>query len=697
MVKNGMVKTTCAICVSDCGVLAHVENGKITRIEGNPDSPTSRGTLCRKGLASLEFLNHPHRLKHPLRRSGERGGGRWERISWDEALDALADKMNKAKAEYGPESVVWLRGAAKGMQDFVFTRMVNAFGSPNITSMAYNCYHPRINGMKLTVGDIMTPDYDHPPGCIVVWGANPQATLLPAYEGIRRARAKGAKLIVIDPFETQLAKEATLWLKPRPGTDMALALGMIHGVIKEGLIDKEFIDHWTIGFDKLMPHVQAYSPEKVEQITWVSAETLREAVRLYGTNKPGVIEAGNALEQIEQALQVSRAIYILESVCGNIGVPGGEVKWVKPPLLDLTSPKFTMQDNIPKKRRERRLGAEHLAPFIYYALPQGIVKALLEEKPYMPRVVYIQGGNLLSTWGNVEETKEAFKKLEFMAANEFFMTPTAELCDIVLPAAHYLEHDAVRCMIYNYAAQVQQAVVDPGECWSEVKIYVEMAKKLGLGEHFWNDERAFLDEVLKPSHITFDEFREVGLLHGTKRYRFYQESGFSTPSRKIEIYSSFLEENGADPLPIYREPHESPYSAPGLAEEYPLILTSRKPAVFYHSNLRQIPSLRAARPDPILNIHPETAKSLGIDEGDWVYIENKQGKITHRAEFTDSLDPRVVVGDHGWWYPEKGIEDLHGFAESNMNALTSNSPPFSPEMGSPVFRGLMCKVTKAKA
>jgi anaerobic selenocysteine-containing dehydrogenase len=262
----------------------------------------------------------------------------------------------------------------------------------------------------------------------------------------------------------------------------------------------------------------------------------------------------------------------------------------------------------------------------------------------------------------------------------------------VLPAAHFLEHDAIHSMLFPFAAQVQQAVVDPGECRSDVKIYIELAKKLGLEEYFWKDEQAFLDDMLKPSHITFDEFREVGVLKGTKQYRFYEESGFSTPSGKIEISSRFLEENGADPLPVYREPSASPYSTPALAKEYPLIFTSRKPGIYRHSNLRQIPSLRAERPDPILNIHPETAKELGIEDGDWVYIENECGKITHKAECTGSLDPRVVVGDHGWWYPEKGIQDLHGFMASSLNTLTKNDPPFSPEMGTPIFRGLLCKV-----
>lgn len=694
MVKNGIVRTTCAICHCDCGVLAHVENGRITRIEGDPDSPTNRGVLCPKGLASLEFLNHPNRLRHPLRRAGQRGEGKWQQISWDDALGTLAEEMNRAKAEYGPESVLWLRGAFKGMQDNVFTRLANAFGSPNITSMAYVCHHPKVNAMKLTVGAPISQDYDHPPACIVVWGTDPQATNLPVYQQIRRAQAKGAKVIVIDPVETELVKDATLWLRPRPATDMALALGMIHVAIQEDLIDKDFVDRWTVGFEKLVPHVQDYSPEKVEEITWVDAETLRKAARLYATTKPAVIEAGNAMENIQQSLQVSRAVYILEAICGNIGVPGGEITWLTPPLENRNTPEFTLQNSIPKETRDRRLGVEHLAPFIHYALPQGIVKALVDEKPYMPRVAYLQGINLLNTWTNARETREAFLKLQFIGAADFFMTPTTALCDLVLPVAHYLEHDAIHHALFPYAAQVQQAVVDPGECWSDVKIYIELSKKLGLGESFWNDEQEFLDAILAPSRITFDEFRQIEVLHGVRQYRFYERNGFATPSGKIEIYSSFLEKQGADPLPTYREPSESPYSSPGLAEEYPLVLTCRKPGLFRHSNLRQIQSLRSGRPDPILNIHPETAEKLGIRAGDWVWIENQRGKISHKAEFTASLDPRVVVADHGWWYPEKGINDLYGFTESNINLLTSNHPPFSPEMGTPIFRGLMCKISK---
>ena len=218
---------------------------------------------------------------------------------------------------------------------------------------------------------------------------------------------------------------------------------------------------------------------------------------------------------------------------------------------------------------------------------------------------------------------------------------------------------------------------------------------MGLREYFWEDEYAFIEEILKPSGITFDEFREVQVLGAMREYRHHERGGFNTRSGKVELYSSYLEECGYDPLPTYREPPETSISEPDLADEYSLILTTRKPAVFRQSNFRQIKSLRDERPDPIININPETARKLGIEDGDWVYIENRRGRITQRAEFTDNLHPRVVVADHGWWYPEKGIDNLHGCMESNVNVLTNSNPPYSPEMGTPTLRGMFCKVYKA--
>jgi anaerobic selenocysteine-containing dehydrogenase len=696
MVKNGVVRSTCTICFSGCGILVHLRDGEITKIEGDPDAPLNKGALCAKGLASLEYLHHPDRLKHPLRRIGERGEGKWQRISWDEALSTIASEMNQAKDKYGVESVIFFRGAAKGLQDNVFTRLANAFGSPNITSMAHVCFHARRSAFNITFGSFLLRDYDYPPACIVLWGSNPEATCIPTYEGIVGAMGKGAKLVVIDPRESGLARKAALWIHPRPGSDLALALGMINVVINEGLFDKDFVANWTAGFDELRAHIQGYSPERVEEITWVPAEVIRQATRFYAANSPAGIESGNALEHTVNSFQTQRAIFILEAISGNIGVPGGTIQWASPPILGRGSPAFTLQDNIPTERRDKRFGAEYMAPFVKYALPQIIAKGLLERAPSRGHVAYVQGGNSLVLWSNAKETFDALNKFDFIAVADIFMTPTAELADIVLPVATHLEFDSIsHSAELPCVAQVQQKVTEVGECWSDSRILIELGKKLGLGQYFWNDEHEFLDELLKPAGLTFEEFRQVGAITGVKQYRHYQANGFNTPSGKVELYSSNLKQWGFDPLPTYHELPETPYSDPELAKEYPLIFTNWKPGVFRHSMLRQVSSLRSAHPEPIVNINPQTAKKLRIKDGDWVYIETKRGRIKHKAGLTDSLDPRVVVIEHGWWYPEQGITDLHGWTESNANILTNNKPPYSREMGTPTLRGILCKVYKA--
>ncbi len=693
MVRDGTVRSTCALCFASCGILVHLQDGEVTKIEGDPNAPLNKGALCPKGLASLELLYHPNRIKHPLRRTGKRGEGKWQQITWDEALSTVVAEMNKAKDNYGPESVLFMRGSAKGLQDNVFTRLANAFGSPNITSAAYVCFHARNNGLIVTFGSPLHEDYEYPPACIVIWGVNPHATFTPDYENIKGAANRGTKLVVIDPREMNLVRRAELWIRPKPGSDIALALGLINVVIKEKLFDKDFVAKWTAGFNELKAHVQNYSPEKVEEITWVPAETIRQVARFYAGNRPAVIHSGNALEHTINSFQTQRAIFILEAITGNIGVPGGRIQWTHPPVMARGAPEFTLQDNIPKKKRDRRFGAEHMSPLVKYALPQSIIESILKKANNRPRAAYLYGNNPLCVWSNGQETLDALKKLDFMAVTDWFMTPTAELSDIVLPAATYLEYDSICHSAESpWVLQVQQKVAEVGECWPDSRIMLELGKRLGLGKYFWNDEKEFLDELLKPAGLTFDEFRQVEVISGVKRYRHYEANGFNTPSGKVELLSINLKQWGFDPLPTY---HELPETDAKLAKEYPLVLTSWKPGVFRHSNLRQIASLRGSHPDPIVNINPKTAKKLRIKDGDWVYIETKRGRIKHKAGLTDSVDPRVAIMEHGWWYPEQGVANLHGWSESNINILTDNKPPYSPEMGTPTIKGILCKVYKA--
>jgi anaerobic selenocysteine-containing dehydrogenase len=681
-----------------------MDGGKPVKIEGDPSHPISKGRLCAKGLVSLEYFNHPDRLLHPLKRMGEKGKGKWEEISWNEALDITAEGLSHAKEKYGALSVVFMRGATKGLADDFFARFANVFGSPNISSPAPVCFVPGVKASQLTYGYYAYPDYTFPPKCIVLWGSNPGATCIPSHDEILHALKGGAKLIVIDPVknENEITERADVWIRLRPGTDLALALGMMNAIINDKLYDSDFVKNWAVGFEKLKTHLQDYSPEKVEEITWVPAKEILRAARLYATETPGCIRWGNGIETDINSFQTCRAIAILRSLTGNLGIPGGELMWSEPGgyrnLGGLTrgSPEFLCQNNISPDVRSKRLSIkDNLMPILYYALPQRIVKAILEEDPYPLRAGYLQGGNLLTSYTNAKATYRALKKLDFFAVADIFMTPTAMLADIVLPVATYFEVDSIEQPWDIPIAAIQQKVTEVGESWPDGKILNELAKKLGMKEYVWDDLREPLDWVLKPAGVTFDEFRKIGALVGTKLYRHFEKKGFNTPSKKVELYSKQLEEWGFDPLPTYREPPESPYSQPELAEEFPLILTSKKEDIYRHSGGRQISSLREKKPDPILKIYHKTAGKLGIKDEDWVNISTKRGKIRQKAKLVDWIDPRVVEVDYAWWFPEKGPTSLFGWEESNINILTDDKPPYNLEMGSANMRGIFCRISKA--
>jgi anaerobic selenocysteine-containing dehydrogenase len=238
-------------------------------------------------------------------------------------------------------------------------------------------------------------------------------------------------------------------------------------------------------------------------------------------------------------------------------------------------------------------------------------------------------------------------------------------------------------------------VEPPGECWPDIKIINELAKRVGLDEYFWADEKEAFDLILSPSGLTFEELKKQRVLQAEMQYRKYEKAGFRTQSGKVEIYSQVLEGLGYSPLPVFNEPAETPYGSPELARDYPLVLTSAKEAYYYHSACRNIPRLRRIAPHPIARLNPETAAKLGLAEGDWVYIETKRGRIKQRLSLDRDLDPRVVVAAYGWWFPERGVSELHGWNESNINLLTENAPPYDPAVGSVNLRGILCRVSKA--
>lgn len=688
------------MCHGGCGVLVHVKDGKIIKIEGDPESPLSRGTMCVKCLASLEHVYNPYRIKYPMKRIGERGEGKWQRISWDEALNSIASKLKEIREKYGPESIAIGQGTGRHHYFFV-VRFANALGTPNWCEPGLaQCFLPRVTVSLITYGDFFVCDYygDISPKCLLVWGHNPLVT---GPDGeiavlVRRCLGKNPKLIVVDPRRTEMAEKADLWLQIRPGTDCALALSMLNVIINENIYDKEFVEKWTVGFDRLCEHVKQYTPEWAEKVTWIPAEKIREAARMYALTKPACIEWGVALEHTPNCIQTLRAIALLPAVTGNIDIPGGNIFG-----MHIVRPFPFLYDKLPAEMWEKRLGSDKFKllcgreAVLPSAHASTLFKAMRTGNPYPIKAFLVFGNNALVTYANSKEVYEALMNLELLVVTDIYMTPTAEIADFVLPAATWLEVDEI--VAFPYLAEnvvlVQQKIVGVEEAKPDEWILIELARRLNL-PHGTESLEEVLNYQLEPLGITFEELKKRGYVSVPIKYRKYEEKGFNTPSGKVELYSSILEKLGYDPLPHYKEPPESPVSTPELAREYPLILiTGGRTPCFFHSEGRQIPSLRKLHPDPIVEIHPETAKELGIKDDDWVLIETPRGRIKQRAKLTDGIHPKVVHVEHGWWFPEKPAPD-HGVWESNANLLTNNGPPYDPAMGTYQLRALLCRISK---
>ena len=697
-------KSVCRSCHGGCGALLHVREGKLIKIEGDRASPLNHGHLCPIGSVTVDLVNHPDRLKFPQRRVGARGSGKWERISWDEALDAIAERLLDIRERFGPESIALGTGTGRHHIRWV-SRFGHALGTPNWCEPGFaQCFHPRVNTCMLTFGDFPVCDYTSgtPPACMLFWGHNP---IHSGPDGetrfnVREALDRNPKIIVVDPRRTELAKRADIWLRVRPGADDALALAMLNVIIAERLHDEAFVRAHTHGFDALAAHVSRYTPERAEPVTWVAADQIRAAARLYAATKPSMLEWGCAIEHTPKCIQTVRAISMLPALTGNVDVPGG---WVFGARAIGRFP--SLIENLTPEASAKRLGAGRFkllggegADLPAAHIPT-LLQAMREGKPYPVKAFLVFGNNTLSTYANAKLVYESLMKLDFMVCADLFMTPTAELADIVLPAAAWPELDQI-VGFPTVAANVvlaQQKVVQVGECRSDEEIFVELARrmKLAVGTE---PVKEVLEAQLKAGGLglDFDALAKQGFAQAPLKYRRYESKGFKTPTGKIELYSTRFEQMGYAPLPGYEEPPESPYSAPEVAKDFPLVLTTGGRIPFYfNSEHRQLANLRKAYREPRAEIHPETAARHSIAEGDWMWIETRRGRIRQKAKLTDGVDPRVVNAEHGWWFPdEPGPE--YGIWKSNANVLTDNGPPYDPQMGTYQLRGLLCRVARVE-
>ena len=701
-------KVICRNCHGGCGTLVRMENGTVTEVIGDPSHPINRGKLCAKaGASSIEQLYHPDRLNHPLMRDGERGSGKWRQTTWDEALSVIAARMGTLKERYGAETVAFARGVGMNNQHII-SRVANLFGTPNLTSISYVCYATRVAVCGATAtgkyggkawDTVAVPDFYSQPRCVVEWGSQKRTSNdhgLIGFGPMSEAFKDRPMHILLDPRKPSSAGPVDLWLPVRPGSDAAMALGWINLIIEEELYDKDFVQRYCHGFEELRARAREYPLSKVADITWCDPELIARAARAYATTRPGCIVWGNGLEHAgRNSFQSLRATLILMGITGNIDVPGGNVFYPAPPLAYPS-----LREKLGPEQEAKRLGGQKFKALdkAGFAHPPTLFRTILSDEPYPVKALIVVGSNVATTYPNTRRVIEALKKLDFLVVHDIFMTPTAEYADIVLPAAANLERDEPRLHLHikgpkaMFMDTVSRKLVSIEERRSDWDFMIGLGRKLGYEEYFPSLTR-LADDALRPMGITWDELKTRDYIPIPIEYRKYERSGFGTSTGKFEIYSTVMKEWGYDPLPSHVEPVESPVSMPERYRDYPLLLiTGAKSAMYYHSQGRQIPSLRKLSPEPLLEIHNDTATALGITPGEYVWVETVRGRLRLKVHAHSRIHPKVVAVPHGWWLPEESGPE-HGIHSVCANVLTDDDPENCDlAFGGSPLKGLLCRV-----
>lgn len=723
-------KVACHFCHMNCGMLAYSENGVLTKVVGDPEHPFNLGAQCPRGASVLDHLNHPNRINYPLKRVGERGSGKFQRVSWEEALDDIAVRMTELKNKYGAESISTIGGTNR-TDDFARRRFFNILGSPNVIHTAPDCWIPNFLTETATFGwGAFDAEAAGGSRCVVIWGHNPGASYLPEMRTILEAREKfGTKIIVIDPRFSETTAKADLWLAIKPNTDNALALAWLNVITQEGLWDWEFVDEWTVGFDELVERVAEYTPEWAADKCGISAELIAESARIYAGAKPACIAWGVATDQLGKgSTPAAQARACLRAICGNVDVPGGDVMPGPHPTF-ITDWELELNELLTEEQRAKQIGSDRFklnswpgykllsenlikiwgksipAEWFCEANPSMLFRAMISGNPYPVKASIILADNPLISYGNSRLVYKALKNLDLLVAMEYWMTPSAALADYVLPAASWIERPVLTTTygVSDWLIASGRGIEPLFERKTDIEFWSELGHKMGQAEYWpWKtDEELFhyRMENLGYELDSYDDFVDlVRMDFAPREYQKYLTQGFATPSGKAELKNSTLEALGYDPLPHYVAPPFSAEARPELARDYPVTLIGGGGYMpFFHSEHREITRLRLLSPDPRVAINPILAEKHSIKDGDWVWIETPIGKIKQRALLTTAVAPDTIQAERGWWFPEKDMEDpcLMGVFESNVNVILDDDPDTLDECcGSWCTRGVMCRIAK---
>ncbi len=689
-------RTMCDICTpgAHCGVNAYVKDGRLLKVEGTPGYPGSNGKLCTKGAANRQYIYRKDRILSPMVRTGPKGSDEFRQATWEEALTLIADNLKKIKAESDPDSIVWYTGYSKWYRPWL-KRLCHSFGGHNYMTESSTCYKSGWMASNLIFGSNTRPDMGGNPQLIVGWGSNPYINAYLGGRGYAACKAAGVKIIIIDVRRTQASEKlADLYLRPRIGTDGVLAHAMAKVILDNGWQDQPFLDQYVLGFAEYRDMVSQYDLDTAERITGVPKEDIYRAARMIAEAKPCSVSTNTGITHHKNGLNTCRAILALNVITGNVDKPGGILPTTDTFLemgagFETREEEFIFETRTPERLP---LVGQKRFPLWYDMNHDGqamdLTRHILTEDPYPIRALAAFGMNT-RMFPQTSQLLKALEKLDFMFATDLFWTDACRYADVVLPACSSFERGEVKCYPGGFMSYTQQAIDRVGDCRSDVEIIAQLAKRLDTGDELlMQGYDACIRYIFEGNEEELTEARRTGIPVRSKMARptppgSYLANGANTPSGKLELYSIRIAnlgpETGLDPLPVWFDGDNDCDK-----EEYPFTLMAgaRIPNAI-HSRCHNVPWLRSLRPDPMVDIHPEDAKSLGISQGDPVALSTTAATLHLRANLT-------LTANRG------ELHMFHGYEEANANELVPNTEN-DPYSGFPSFKQIRCRIEKDAA
>lgn len=753
-------KTNCHYCGYLCAFEAHVKDGKVIKLE--PDATrypydTSVSARCVRWGLNIEKLYDKSRINYPLRRVGKRGSGKFERVSWDEALTDISNKLSKLIKEYGGHTIASCIGGPHAVY-WPLHRLMSYVQSPNNMGIGPICWNPRIWMDTMTYG--WSIECDLRPGltgCLILWGTNPaESDNSLFWRNVSEFVRGGGKLIVVDTRLSKTAAKASVWLHPFPGTDIVLAYGLARIIIDEHLCDNDFIDKWCYGFEDFKKAAYSYTLEQVSNITKVSISDMQKAARLYAGDYPSGLLSGRGVDQIgPNTAPLHRVLASLRAITGNVDVPGaccineaprfaseleleGSLELsdeAKKHCLNagaLASVEASVNAAAPvdtgvsnqsdcglqsysgyalADKRTSKLGKHLPMRYLTSALPARVWNAAINYEPYRVSALIVDAANPLVTYADTNLVMQALEAMELVVVLEFVNTPTAQMADYVLPAAAALEHPCLQAMggVSDFCYGGAAAIEPQYERREDYQILRDIALRLGDSEKNWPAKNLSeeLARMLEPVGMDWDNFCRVGLCGGTPHYLKHEEidpqtgkmRGFATESGKIELANPFLDSLGANLVGKF-QPIDKVHKNLSTDPQAAILITGARKQPYWASSYFEVPKMRARHPKPLLEMSQNTADKLGVRQDDEVLIsrlDTPDIEVTQYVNIVKMLDG-VVSAEYGWWFPEEleGFPNFSGLFKSNINLLTRGfvEGKQEPLIGTWIYNGIPCRVRK---